>query len=123
MRKTQRFIVLLAAAMATGLSWMAPAVAADVAADGFRTADFDGDGKVTWEEFRNRVAKVFGHLDQNHDGRLTGDELPPAVDRDGKAAQPGTVSAESFIAAAEEAFKTADRNSDGALSTQEWAAK
>lgn len=96
------------------------AKAADAA---FTAADFDGDGKVSWEEFRNRVVKVFGHLDQNSDGRIAGDEHPPAVDKAGKEVQPGNVSAESFTAAVAEAFKASDKDGDGSLSAQEWSGK
>jgi Ca2+-binding EF-hand superfamily protein len=94
--------------------------AADAA---FTAADFDGDGKVSWEEFRNRVVKVFGHLDHNEDGRIAGDEHPPAVDKAGKEVQPGNVTAESFTAAVAEAFKASDKNGDGALSAEEWSGK
>ncbi|MFN7552298.1 MAG: EF-hand domain-containing protein [Pseudomonadota bacterium] len=96
------------------------AKAADAA---FQAADFDGNGKVSWEEFRNRVVKVFGHLDHNEDGRIAGDEHPPAVGKDGKEVQPGNVTAESFTSAVGEAFKAADKDGDGELSAQEWSGK
>lgn len=120
---------LAAAALAVALA-LAPAMgiaqdpALAKAADGaFEAADFDGNGKVSWEEFRNRVVKVFGHLDHNEDGRIAGDEHPPAVGKDGKPVQPGNVTAESFTAAVGEAFKAADKDGDGELSAQEWSGK
>ncbi len=96
---------------------------ADAADQAFTAADFDADGKVTWEEFRNRVVAVFGHLDHNEDGRIAGDEHPEAVDKDGKTVQPDNVSAESFTASVAEAFKAADKDGDGALSAQEWSGR
>lgn len=123
MRHLRRIALALVAAVGLAPAVLAAREAkpAGTAASGFEVADFDGDGKVTWEEFRNRVAKVFGHLDHNSDGRLTGDEHPPATGKDGKEARPGNVTAESFTAAAAEAFKAADKDGDGALSLSEWS--
>jgi Ca2+-binding EF-hand superfamily protein len=125
MRQPPRLTFGLAVVLA-----IAPALAAAQdpalakAADGaFQAADFDGNGKVSWEEFRNRVVKVFGHLDHNEDGRIAGEEHPPAVGKDGKAVQPGNVSAESFTASVAEAFKASDKDGDGELSAQEWSGK
>jgi hypothetical protein len=95
----------------------------EAVAAAFEAADFDGDGKVSSEEFRNRVVAVFGHLDHNEDGRIAGEEHPAAVGKDGKPVQPGNVSAESFAASVAEAFKVADKDGDGALSLQEWSGK
>lgn len=96
------------------------AAAADNA---FVAADFDGNGEVSWEEFRNRVVAVFGHLDHNQDGRIAGDEHPPAFDKGGQEVQPGNISAESFTASVAAAFKAADKDGDGELSAQEWSGK
>lgn len=113
--------VPLGAVSATSLAAdQALAAAADAA---FKAADFDGNGKVSWEEFRNRVVNVFGHMDANSDGRIAGQEHPPAVDAQGKDVQPGNVSAESFTSAVSEAFKQADKDGDGELSAEEWSGK
>jgi Ca2+-binding EF-hand superfamily protein len=113
----------LAALLATtSVSAEDPALAA--ASDAaFKAADFDANGKVSWEEFRNRVVAVFGHLDHNQDGRIAGDEHPPAFDKAGKAVQPPNVTAESFTASVAEAFKASDKDGDGELSAQEWSGK
>lgn len=118
------------AAAAVAALILAPALAAaqdpalaSAADAAFAAADFDGNGKVSWEEFRNRVVKVFGQLDHNEDGRIAGDEHPPAVDKAGKAVQPGNVTAESFTAAVAVAFKASDTDGDGELSAQEWSGK
>lgn len=96
---------------------------ADAADAAFKAADFDANGKVSWEEFRNRVVNVFGHMDANADGRIAGQEHPPAVDAQGKEVQPGNVSAESFTSAVADAFKQADKDGDGELSAEEWSGK
>lgn len=107
----------------------APAATADVkptAAEiktAFKAADFDGDSKVSWEEFRNRVVAAFGHLDRNSDGRIAAEEHPPAINKNGETVQPGVVSVEEFTASAQTAFKVADKNSDGKLSFAEWTSK
>lgn len=125
MRRRLRFLAALAFA-----ATLVPAItiAADADAElakasdaAFTAADFDANGKVSWEEFRNRVVAVFGHLDYNEDGRIAGEEHPPAVDKAGKAVQPGNVTAESFTGSVAAAFKASDKDGDGELSLQEWS--
>ena len=38
--------------------------------------DADKDGKVTFAEFTAPMQDMFSHMDANHDGSLTADELP-----------------------------------------------
>ena len=113
----------LVCALAAGGALAQDADLAKAADAAFVAADHDQNGKVSWEEFRNRVVAVFGHLDQNEDGRIVGDEHPPAVDKAGNPVQPGTVTAESFAASVGAAFKAADKDGDGELSAQEWSGK
>jgi Ca2+-binding EF-hand superfamily protein len=87
----------------------------------FDSADVDGDGKVSWEEYRNRMLHVFHAMDHNGDGRLTPDETPPAKDQSGQPVKGGTVTIEAYTASIETAFKKADADGDGALSPDEWA--
>jgi len=114
----------IAALLAAG-----PAAAADAAtpiADAkgaFKAADFNGDGKVSWEEFRNRVVAAFGRLDHNNDGCIVADEHPPAINKKGETVQPGNVTIEEFTASAQAAFKAADKNNDSKLSFTEWTNK
>ncbi|HRD73883.1 MAG TPA: EF-hand domain-containing protein [Aquimonas sp.] len=96
---------------------------ADAADAAFKAADFDANGKVSWEEFRNRVVNVFGHIDTNADGRIAGQEHPAAVDAKGNTVQPGNVTVESFTSAVADAFKAADKDGDGELSAEEWSGK
>lgn len=117
-----------AAVLGVAIGWSGLAMAADEAMEkaadnAFKAADFDGNGKVSWEEFRNRVVSVFGHYDANEDGRIAGDEHPPATDSKGTAVQPPNVTAESFTSAVAEAFKKADADGDGELSMAEWSGK
>lgn len=86
----------------------------------FDSADVDGDGKVSWEEYRNRMLHVFHQMDHNGDGRLTPDETPPAKDKSGQPVKGGTVTVEAYTVSIETAFKKADANGDGALDPDEW---
>ncbi len=86
----------------------------------FASADVDGDGKVSWEEYRNRMVQVFHQMDHNSDGRLTPDETPPAKDKSGQPVKGGTVTIEAFTASIEKPFKTTDTDNDGVLNPDEW---
>ena len=125
MRRQLRFVAPLALAAtlvpAVTIAADSDAELAEASAAAFTAADFDANGKVSWEEFRNRVVAVFGHLDYNEDGRIAGEEHPPAVDKAGKAVQPGNVTAESFTGSVAAAFKASDKDGDGELSLQEWS--
>lgn len=81
----------------------------------------DGDSKVSWEEYRNRMLHVFHQMDHNGDGRLTPDETPPAKDKSSQPVKGGTVTVEAYTDSIEAAFKKADSDGDGALSPAEWA--
>ena len=45
-------------------------------ADMFMAADTDHDGKVSRTEFDTARAARFAQMDANHDGQLSGDEIP-----------------------------------------------
>lgn len=111
---------LTLAICASGAAMAQDAELKEAADAAFTAADFDQSGTVSWEEFRNRVIGVFGHLDKNEDGRIAGEEHPEAV-MDDKPVQPGNVTVESFTASIAEAFKTADKDGDGELSLTEWS--
>lgn len=87
----------------------------------FELADVDGDGVMSWEEFRNFFVPQFFELDKNGDGVIGGAEHPPARGADGKPVSPPDVSIEAFQHALESAFKSADRDGSGTLSAREWA--
>ena len=102
---------------ATSTVWAAPD---ETAQKSFDSADVDGDGKVSWEEYRNRMLHVFHQMDHNGDSRLTPDETPPAKDKSGQSVKGGTVTIEAYTASIETTFKKADADGDGALNPAEW---
>ena len=119
---TDKRIIATALAVALGLG-AATAVRAgldEATQKAFDSVDVDGDGKVSWEEYRNRMLHVFHQMDHNGDGRLTPDETPPAKDKSGQPVKGGTVTIEAFSVEIEKAFKKADGDGDGTLTPDEW---
>lgn len=104
-----------------------------------RRFDVDRDGKVTKDEFMKNVRDRFAELDLNNDGRITDEDLPPAMRgrgfltgnaepprrgigrriftllRDADANKDGIITREEVTAAAERRFAALDRNQDGVL--------
>jgi Ca2+-binding EF-hand superfamily protein len=119
---TDKRIIASALAVVLGLGATSAARTAvdDAARKSFDSVDVDGDGKVSWEEYRNRMLHVFHQMDHSGDGRLTSDETPPAKDKSGKPVKGGTVTVEAYTASIEKAFKKADGDGDGALDPDEW---
>jgi Ca2+-binding EF-hand superfamily protein len=84
-------------------------------------ADYNGDGRISREEFRNQAAKVAFEADKNSNGAIDGDEIKfnddqrKALDTDGD----GKVSVEEFQAGNMSGFDQADKNGDGFLDAQE----
>lgn len=117
-----RFGIVTALAVVLGLGAASGVRAAldEVAQKSFDSADVDGDGKVSWEEYRNRMLHVFHQMDHNGDGRLTPDETPPAKDKSSQPVKGGTVTIEAYTSSIEKAFKQADGDGDSALSPDEW---
>lgn len=97
------------------------ALANDEAKGAFERTDFNADGKISFEEYRNRSVRVFNDLDANGDGRLTTDEQPPAKDAKGNPAVRGTVTIEAFSDSLLDHFEAADANKDGYLGIEEWS--
>lgn len=89
------------------------------AGDSFATMDRTGDGKVDWDEFRNRMASLFHDLDKDNDKVLRGAENFPVYDDEGKEMAAKDVSSDEFMSAAEQAFMMADADGDGFLSRAE----
>jgi Ca2+-binding EF-hand superfamily protein len=102
--------------------------------------DGDRDGKVTRQEFVDRVGRMFDRMDLNGDGRITDDDLPPMMrGRDmlkgeggsvrrgpmggrligrlieADANKDGIITREEALAEAGKRFDRLDRNKDGAL--------
>ena len=104
-----------------------------------RRFDADRDGKVTKDEFMKDVGARFAELDLNNDGRITEEDLPPAMRgrgiltgnadtprrgigrrvftllREADANKDGVITRDEALAAAERRFAGLDRNKDGAL--------
>jgi len=120
MRNKRGIATALAVAFGLGAATAVWAAPDETAQKSFDSADVDGDGKVSWEEYRNRMLHVFHAMDHNGDGRLTPDETPPAKDKSGQSVKGGTVTIEAYTASIETTFKKADADGDGALNPAEW---
>lgn len=121
MRNERGIATALVVALGLGAASSVQAALDEAAQKSFDSADVDGDGKVSWEEYRNRALQVFHDMDHNGDGRLTPDETPPAKDKSGQPVKGGTVTLEAFSASIEKPFKEADADNDGTLNPDEWA--
>ncbi len=103
----------------------APAEAATPASH-YESADRNADGKISVEEFRNRMTKVFFELDANGDGVLQEEEssavlIAPhheAADGDGDK----TISHEEFMGHTVFLFDTVDSDADGHFTEEDLAA-
>lgn len=120
MKNKRGIATALAVALGLGAASAVQAALDEAAQKSFDSADVDGDGKVSWEEYRNRMLHVFHQMDHNGDGRLTPDETPPAKDKSGQPVKGGTVTIEAFSASIEKLFKAADADGDGVLDPDEW---
>jgi Ca2+-binding EF-hand superfamily protein len=121
MRNRLGLATALAVVLGLGAASAVRAALDEATQKSFDSADVDGDGKVSWEEYRNRMLHVFHQMDHNGDGRLTPDETPSAKDKSGQPVKGGTVTVEAYTVSIETAFKKADADNDGALSPDEWA--
>jgi Ca2+-binding EF-hand superfamily protein len=120
MRNRLGLATALAVVLGLGAASAVRAALDEATQKSFDSADVDGDGKVSWEEYRNRMLHVFHQMDHNGDGRLTPDETPSAKDKSGQPVKGGTVTVEAYTVSIETAFKKADADNDGALSPDEW---
>jgi len=85
--------------------------------------DRDADGRLSYEEYRNRMVKVFVELDSEGDGALVDEELRKfaiephheLADRD----ESGDVSPDEFIGYATILFVVVDTDRDGYLTKEE----
>ncbi len=121
MRNPRIIATALAVTLGLGAASAARAALDDATQKAFDSVDVDGDGKVSWEEYRNRMLHVFHQMDHNGDSRLTPDETPPAKDKTGQPVKGGTVTIEAYTVSIETAFKKADGDGNSALDPDEWA--
>ena len=89
--------------------------------EGRQRLDFNDDGAVDREEFRNFFARAFHQVDADDDRVLRGDELaqlppevPPSADRDGNG-----IDVDEYVGLALEWFTRCDANADDVLSPDE----
>lgn len=86
----------------------------------FDRMDRDGDGRLSPEEFRNAMLRVYTDLDRDGDGTLSSDEQPPLRDRDGKAIERAPIKIAELAAAIDLMFAQVDADGDGFLSRAEF---
>jgi hypothetical protein len=114
----KRFL-LMCMLVAAGLSCNAFAQDAK-APTPFEQADYDGDGKISHEEYRNRAAFLFHDYDHNEDGVLTADELPEYRNAKGVVVATGHLTIADYMASISHSFDMGDVNKDGFLQPAEW---
>jgi EF hand len=84
-------------------------------------ADYNGDGRISLEEFRNQAVRAAFEADKNKSGAIEEDEAKlsedqrKAIDANGD----GKISVEEFQAASIGGFAEADKNGDGFLDAKE----
>lgn len=85
--------------------------------------DRNGDGKISFEEYRNAMVRRFAARDRNEDGVLEGDEFPKEwlAGADVKAST-GKVTWDQFASELRLVFDRFDVNKDGQLDAAEIAA-
>jgi Ca2+-binding EF-hand superfamily protein len=114
-------ILLLALAASASFGMVSPAFAqAAKAPTPFENADYDGDGKISHEEYRNRASFLFHDYDHNEDGVLTADELPEYRNAKGIVVATGTLTITDYMASISHSFDMGDVNKDGFLQPAEW---
>lgn len=86
----------------------------------FEKADQDGDGKISFEEYRNRAAFLFHDYDHNEDQHLTADELPEYRNAKGIVVETKSITIEDYMASISHSFDMGDLNKDGFLQDAEW---
>ena len=112
---------ILLLAFAAGLGMASPAFAQDAKPPTpFEKADQNGDGKISFEEYRNRAAFLFHDYDHNEDQHLTADELPEYRNAEGVVVETQSITIEDYMASISNSFDLGDLNKDGFLQANEW---
>lgn len=105
--------VLVSLAILTSVSALAVAAGSP--------ADYNGDGRISQEEFRNQAARAAFAADKNNDGSIDdsevklSDEQRKAMDGNGD----GKISVEEFQSGQMAGFTQLDKNGDGFLDAGE----
>lgn len=78
--------------------------------------DRNGDGKISFEEYRNAMLRRFDGRDKNHDGVLDGDEFPPQwLAGAAIATEQKRISRDDFSDQLQPSFDHFDTDKDGQL--------
>lgn len=78
--------------------------------------DRNGDGKISFEEYRNAMLRRFDGRDKNHDGVLDGDEFPPQwLAGAAIASEQKRISRDDFSDQLQPSFDHFDTDKDGQL--------
>jgi Ca2+-binding EF-hand superfamily protein len=85
----------------------------------FRTMDRNGNGTIERDEW-NGSPRSFEVHDWNRDGVLSGDEVRRGAQRGARAAEENDFDPTMQATWTEDAFRQADRNRDGRLTSSEW---
>lgn len=98
------------------------AFAADGIARDFERIDSDGNGELSWPEFKARGSEVLFFADLDSDGALSREEAPPglarrfdSIDANGD----GRLEADEVEAEHKRMFEAADRDGNGELTRAE----
>jgi Ca2+-binding EF-hand superfamily protein len=112
-------IILLALAVSFGSA--TPALAQNASQfTPFEKTDQNGDGKVSFEEYRNRAAFLFHDYDSNQDQHLTANELPEYRNAKGVVVETQSITIDDYMASISHSFDMGDLDKDGFLQTNEW---
>lgn len=111
MQKRIATMAFVATAMCSAVAIAAPA----------GPADYDGDGRISREEFRNQVARTAFAADKNSNGLIDEGEfkLTPEQRKQMDANGDGSLSVEEFQTNQMSAFAALDKNGDGYLDANE----
>ncbi len=84
-------------------------------------ADYDGDGRISKEEFRNQSAKAAFEIDKNKNGAIDDDELKLSAEQRKKldTNSDGKVSVEELQEGQMSGFGEIDKNGNGFLEQNE----
>lgn len=86
----------------------------------FEKADQNGDGKISFEEYRNRAVILFHDYDHNSDQHLTANELPEYRNAKGEVVKTKSITIEDYMASTGHSFDMGDVDKDGFLQANEW---
>ena len=82
--------------------------------------DRDGDGKLSFEEYRNAMIRRFAHADRDRDGVLRGDEIPAHLVPTARSENPQQeVTMDAYADALRPVFDSFDTDRDGYLAGAE----